>query len=228
MTNFIQTLKQLTSQGVEGYFAVKYADFAKSSEEMQKEYKRLAEDVALIIQEGKFLEIGPGPAYIAIEIAKRLPDVEIIGLEISDSMIEIAIKNTEEQRVSKNIFFKKGDASKMPFDDEEFDFVITSGSLHHWKKPVEVINEIHRILKPKCKALISDLRKDAPKESINDFASKIHSKLMRWGLMHSFREGYTTNQIENLIEATHFKKAQIRKEEISMQIILTKQVTEMV
>jgi hypothetical protein len=46
--------------------------------------------------------------------------------------------------------------------------------------------------------------------------------------MHSFREGYTTNQIENLIEATHFKKAQIRKEEISMQIILTKQVTEMV
>ena len=112
----------------------------------------------------------------------------------------------------------------MPFYDAEFDFIVTSGSLHHWKKPVEVINEIYRVLKPKCKALISDLRRDAPKEKIKNFASKIDSKLMRWGLMHSFREGYTANQIENIIKTTRFKKTQIREEEISMQIVLTKQV----
>jgi len=222
MSNLFQTLKQLLSEGVEGYFATKYAEFARNSEEMQNEYRRLAEKVVSLFEGGKLLEIGPGPAYVSIEIAKRLPKVEIIGLEISDTMIEIAKKNAKEHEVSEKITLKKGDASKMPLEDSEFDFVITSGSLHHWKKPIEVINEISRLLKPGCKAFISDLRKDAPERNIKEFANKIDSKLMRWGLMHSFREGYTAKQIENMIKTTNFQKAQIKEEEISMQIILTK------
>jgi len=222
MSNLFQTLNQLLSEGVEGYFAIKYAEFARNSEEMQNEYRRLAEKVVSLFEGGKLLEIGPGPAFVSIEIAKRLPKVEIIGLEISDTMIEIAKKNAKEHEVSEKITLKKGDASKMPLEDSEFDFVITSGSLHHWKKPIEVINEISRLLKPGCKALISDLRKDAPERNIKEFANKIDSKLMRWGLMHSFREGYTAKQIENMIKTTNFQKAQIKEEEISMQIILTK------
>ncbi|HIE17606.1 MAG TPA: methyltransferase domain-containing protein [Dehalococcoidia bacterium] len=33
----------------------------------------------------------------------------------------------------------------MPFSNAEFDFVISSGSLRHWNKPIEVFNEIHRV-----------------------------------------------------------------------------------
>ena len=222
MFRVFQTLKQIMSQGVEGYFAIKYAEFAKESEEMQKEYRRLAEKAALIIQEGRLLEIGPGPAYVSIEIAKRLSSVEIIGLEISDSMIEIAQRNAKEYGVSGKITFKKGDASKMPFEDSEFDFVVTNGSLHHWKKPTQVINEMHRILKPGCSGLVSDLRKDAPKEKIDGVANKIDSKLMRWGLKHSFKDSYTARQMEEMIKSTDFKQFEITEEEISMQILLKK------
>jgi ubiquinone/menaquinone biosynthesis C-methylase UbiE len=222
MSNLFQTLKQLISQGVEGYFAIKYAEFARDSEEMQKEYRRLAENVVSMFQKGKLLEVGPGPSHISIEIAKRLQDVEIIGLEISDTMIEMSNINAREHGVSGKITLKKGDASKMPFGDSTFDFVITSGSLHHWKKPNQVINEIYRVLKSECTALVSDLRKDAPKEKIKEFSNKINSKLMRWGLNHSFREGYTVKQIEEIIKSTHFKDVHIKKEEISMQILLKK------
>ena len=220
MSGFMHTLKQLTSQGIEGYFAVKYAEYAKRSEEMQKEYSRLAEHVVGIFSKGRLLEIGPGPAFVSIEIAKRLPDIEITGLEISDSMIEIANSNTMEQGLSNRILFRKADASKMPFSDSEFDFVVTSGSLHHWKRPMEVINEIYRVLKPGCKCIISDLVKDTPAERIREFASKIDSRIMRWGLMHSFKEGYTVNAINALIKDTRFKSAEIEVEDISMRILL--------
>jgi ubiquinone/menaquinone biosynthesis C-methylase UbiE len=219
---FFQTLKQLLSQGIEGYFAIKYYEFAKNSKEMQREYAHLAENVASMLQRGKLLEIGPGPAYIAIETAKRIPKIEITGLEISNTMIEIAKNNAEGHGVSKKIAFQKGDASQMPFEDSEYDFVITSGSLHHWKKPTQTINEIYRVLKPGCSALISDLRKDAPKERIKEFANQIDSRIMRLGLMHSFREGYTARQIEEMVKSTQFKGAQIKEEEISMQILLKK------
>lgn len=222
MFNLFQTLKQLLSEGVEGYFAIKYAEFARNSEEMQNEYRRLAEKVVSLFEGGKLLEIGPGPAYVSIEIAKRLPMVEIIGLEISDTMIEIAKKNAKEHEVSEKITLKKGDASKMPLEDSEFDFVITSGSLHHWKKPTQVVDEIYRVLRPGCRALVSDLMKDAPKEKVHDFANKIDSKLMRWGLKHSFKESYTARQIEQMIKSTHFREIEITEEEISMGIMLRK------
>ena len=222
MSNLFQTLKQLLSERVEGYFAIKYAEFARNSEEMQNEYRRLAEKVVSLFEGGKLLEIGPGPAYVSIEIAKRLPKVEIIGLEISDTMIEIAKKNAKEHEVSEKITLKKGDASKMPLEDSEFDFVITSGSLHHWKKPTQVVDEIYWVLRPGCRALVSDLMKDAPKEKVHDFANKIDSKLIRWGLKHSFKESYTARQIEQMIKSTHFREIEITEEEISMGIMLRK------
>ena len=222
MANPIQTVKQLMSQGIEGYFAVKYAEFAKNSQQMQDEYGRLAEIVVSLFKGGRLVEIGPGPAYVSIEIAKRLPNVEIVGLEISETMIEIAKENAETHELSDKITLRKGDASSMPFEDSEFDFAVTSGSLHHWKKPNQVLSEIYRILKPGCIALISDLRKDAPKEKVDEFANKIDSKFMRWGLKHSFKEGYTARQMQAMMKSTQFSEIEITEEDISMLIMLRK------
>ncbi len=220
MSELFQTMKQLLSQGVEGYFAVKYAEFAKNTKELRKEYRRLADKSASVIQEGKLLEIGPGPGYIFIEIAKLLPKMEVIGLDISDTMIEIAKMNADEYGLSERIEFRKGDASKMPFEDSSFDFVTSSGSLHHWKNPAQVFNEIYRVLKPGCRALISDLRKDTPKEKIKEWANIIDSKIMRWGLKHSFGESYTAQQIEKIINDSQFTKFEIKEEEINLEIWL--------
>jgi ubiquinone/menaquinone biosynthesis C-methylase UbiE len=222
MSNFFQTLKQIVSQGVEGYFAIEYAKFAKNTGKMREEYRRSAENIASIVQKGKLLEIGPGPGYVCIEIAKLLPEMEVIGLDISDTMIEIAKKNANEHGLSERIEFKKGDASKMPFEDSSFDFVISGGSLHHWKKPILIFNEIYRILKPGCRALISDLRKDAPKEKIKEWVDIIDSKIMRWGLKHSFGESYTAQQIEKITKDTQFTDFEIKVEEINLGIWLKK------
>jgi len=216
-------LKQFTSPGgIEGYFAIKYAEFAKNTEKAREEYRKLAGKAASIVQEGKLLEIGPGPGFISIEIAKLLPEMEITGLDISDTMIEIAKKNAEENGLSGRIEFKKGDASKMPFGDSSFDFIISNGSLHHWKKPNQIFNEIYRILKPGCRALIDDLRKDAPKEKIKEWEELINSKIMRWGLTHSIKESYTAQQIEKIIKTTQFTEFNIKIEEIDLEIWLQK------
>jgi ubiquinone/menaquinone biosynthesis C-methylase UbiE len=223
MSNLFQTVKQFVSPGgIEGYFATKYAEFAKTTEKLRKEYRRLADKTTSVVQEGELLEIGPGPGYISIEIAKLLPKMEVIGLDISDTMIQIAKKNANEQALSERIEFRKGDASRMPFEDSSFDFVISSGSLHHWKKPAQVFNEIYRVLKSDCRAMISDLRKDAPKEKIKDWEKHIDSKIMRWGLRHSFRESYTAQQIEKIIKDTQFTEFEIKEGEIDLEIWLKK------
>ena len=112
-------MKQFVSPGgIEGYFATKYAEVAKNTEIMRNEYRKLAVKAALEAQIGKALEIGPGPGYISIELAILSPELQIIGLEISDTMIEIARNNVKEYGLSDRIELKRSDASKMPFEDK--------------------------------------------------------------------------------------------------------------
>ncbi len=221
MAGIIQTIKQLRSEGIEGYFAIKYAEFAKDTPIMQEAYANLADRVMAVISEGTFLEVGPGPAFVSIEIARRTPRAQIVGLDISETMIGIGRGNVAEAGLSERITFRHGDATKMPFGDAEFGFVVSSGSLHHWSKPVEVFEEIYRVLKPGHPALVYDVRKDAPKDKVDEFSCHIKSRFMRWGLRHSVSESYTRQDIEELLSRTRFKKPErIELDDLGMFIWL--------
>ncbi|MGD0780947.1 MAG: class I SAM-dependent methyltransferase [Dehalococcoidales bacterium] len=87
MPDINQNLKLLRSEGVEGYFAIKYAEFAKDKPTMREAYANIADRVAAVIGEGTILEVDPGPAFVSIEIAKRNTRVNIVGLDISATMV---------------------------------------------------------------------------------------------------------------------------------------------
>jgi ubiquinone/menaquinone biosynthesis C-methylase UbiE len=221
VASIIQTIKQLRSEGINGYFAIKYAEFAKDTPTMQEAYANLADRVTAVVSEGTILEVGPGPAFISIEIARRIPQARIVGLDISETMIGIGRRNVAEAGLSERITFRLGNAVAMPFDGAEFDFVVSSGSLHHWSKPIEVFEEIYHVLKPSQAALVYDVRKDAPKDKVDEFSRHIVSWFMRWGLRHSVGESYTQQGIEQLLSRTHFKKAErIELDDLGMFIWL--------
>lgn len=223
MSNFLQTLKQFTSPGgIEGYFAVKYAQWAENSEMMRDEYKRIARQAAYEAQAGQALEIGPGPGFISLELARLLPEMDVVGLDLSETMIEMAEKNAQAYGLADRVRFEQGDAAAMPFQDDSFDLIVSSGSLHHWDKPARIFNEIHRVLKPGGSALVFDLRGDAPRESIDAMAGSIDSKVMRWGLRHSFAEGYTAQKIEEILGETPFTQPEIEVGDINLEIRLGK------
>jgi ubiquinone/menaquinone biosynthesis C-methylase UbiE len=223
VSGIVQTLRQFVSPGsIEGYFAVKYAEFAKNTEDIRNDYRRHAALAAAEVQEGKVLEVGPGPGYIAIELARLAPDLDIVGLDISETMIEIATRNAVEEGVAGQIAFRRGDAAQMPFEDSEFNLVLSNGSLHHWREPARVFAEICRVLKPGCRAMISDLRKDAPQDEVEALASNVDSRFMRWGLKHSVAEAYTAREIEELVNGIPFAELEVEIVEISMLIWLRK------
>lgn len=221
VTGVVQPFRQLFSQGIEGYFAVMYARSAKDTPRIQKGYADLAEQATAVIAEGLFLEVGPGPAFVSIEIARRAPGAQIIGLDISGKMIDIAQRNVEQAGLSERISLRQGDAARLPFADAEFDFVVSSASLHHWKEPARILNEIYRVLKPGKPALIFDVRRDASTEKVDEFCRGISSRFMRWGVRHSIREGYTPESMQHLLSQTRFGAAErIQLTDIGMSVWL--------
>jgi len=47
----------------------------------------------------------------------------------------------------ENIRFEIGNAADLPFEDNLLDFIVSTGSLHHWKSPVKVFDECYRVLR---------------------------------------------------------------------------------
>ncbi|MDI6888745.1 MAG: class I SAM-dependent methyltransferase [Methanocellales archaeon] len=162
----MRTLK-LLGEGIPFPFSILYARGARKY--FMRFYKEIAEEVASEIEAGYLLDLGTGHGLLPIEIAKIAPNVKITGIDISEDMVRIARKNVKREGVADRVKFQAGDANNLSFDDGSFDFIISTGAMHHWSNPITVFNEAHRVLKYGGKAWIYDLRRDASREKLEKY-----------------------------------------------------------
>ena len=127
-------------------------------------YRRVAE--AVVIEPGlagaaeisAVLEIGSGPGELAVEVARRLPGGEIVGIDLAQAMIDRATERARAAGLDQRVRFELADAAALPILDASFDIAVSTLSLHHWSDPAAVFTEIARVLRPGGVALIYDLR----------------------------------------------------------------------
>jgi SAM-dependent methyltransferase len=123
-------------------------------------YSRVAEDIARELttrrrhRSATIVDLGCGPGDLVVEIASRLKDAKIVGLDLSPSMLLWAGRHaTADGRVR----FVVGDAADLPFGDASVDVVVSTLSMHHWEDPSDAFAEIARVLRPDGIALLYDL-----------------------------------------------------------------------
>lgn len=156
--------KRLKIEAIPNPVVKLYALIARKSPCIRDIHQEVAEEVCSKISSGRILDVGTGPGYVPFEIAQRAPGLEIVGIDLSSGMVDIANKKAKELGLDNRVRFKLANASSLPFPDEYFDFVISTLSLHHWSDPSAGFKEIFRVLKNNGQACIYDLRKDTPKE----------------------------------------------------------------
>jgi len=163
------------------------------------------------IDHGLSLEIGPGPGYLGLEWLKKTEGTNLWALEISPNMIKMAEKNAEEYGLQGRVKYVKGDAQKMPFDDNTFDGAFTNGSLHEWSQPSRIFNEINRCLKPGGKFLVSDMRRDMSPFMKWFMKLMTKPKEIRPGLTSSINAAYTIQEIQSILSKTDLKSSTVKK-----------------
>ena len=74
----------------------------------------------------RVLDVGCGKGFLLYELTQAVPGIEIAGLDISAHAIE-------DSKEEVKPFLTLGTAGELPYEDNEFDFVISLGALHNLK-----------------------------------------------------------------------------------------------
>jgi len=108
-------------------------------------------------KDARILDVGTGNGNFIKMITSLTDDFkEIIGIDNLDKAIEASNKNFEDERIK----FIKMDAFKMDFENDSFDIVCLSNSLHHLRDINGILKELARVLKPDGAILVNEMMND--------------------------------------------------------------------
>ncbi|MFH1457810.1 MAG: methyltransferase domain-containing protein [Candidatus Omnitrophota bacterium] len=171
---------------------------------MYPNYPLIADEVLsrLNFTQGRILDIGTGLGTLALEFAKRLPQAEIIGVDISQEMLQEAQKNACARQLG-HVKFIPCDAHKFCFRDLSFDLAVSFGVLHHLNDLKAVFSGIKTLLKPGAVAYIYDLRKDAGQDIVSEITRGM-SPLQARAFLESVKESFDEPHLENVLKDAGF------------------------
>lgn len=89
-----------------GDFAEEYA--RKHRRIAEKFGREMAEKLTLRgFREGRILDAGCGFGATAIVLARTLPQSEVVGIDLSDPLLELAIQAAQDAGVSERVIFER-------------------------------------------------------------------------------------------------------------------------
>lgn len=189
-------------------------------------YETAAKEIVSKVDSGRILDIGTGPGCLPIEIAKKTPHVEIIGVDASGTLIRIARKSAKRECVEDRIKFEVKSAYDLGFKHDYFDLVVSSGVIHHLKYPLQAFNESFRVLKPNNEAWIYEFVTDAASKEIKQGLKKMGVPCFPTALffrLHGLKyDEYIRGRIARALEESLFEKYEFEKRWGIMKIVLIK------
>lgn len=119
----------------------------------------LVVELSDVKQGQKVLDIGCGTGLLSLNFLKKA-DCSITGIDSSQEMLSVFNDKIVKLGLSDRIATKLEDAADLNFEENSFDVVASTVTLHHLKNKLPTIEKIHDILKPGGRFVLGDIDMD--------------------------------------------------------------------
>ncbi|WP_017317461.1 class I SAM-dependent methyltransferase [Mastigocladopsis repens] len=161
---------------------------------------------------GLVLDAGTGPGRIPVLLCQMRPQWQVIAIDLAQSMLEIASQHIQQAGLLQQIRLELVDTKNLPYQDEQFDLVVSNSLVHHLPDPLPFFRELKRVLKPNGGIFIRDLFRPADETTMNALVNTIgaeydahQKKLFR----DSLQAALTLDEVNQLISQVGLKRVKV-------------------
>lgn len=105
------------------------------------------------------LDVATGTGDMAIMAMKMLHPDRIVGIDLSEKMLEVGRKKIEKEQLGTKIELLRGDAETINFPDDSFDGVMVAFGVRNFENLEKGLKEILRVLKPGAQLVVLEFSK---------------------------------------------------------------------
>ena len=106
------------------------------------------------------LDVATGTGDFAIEAMTLKPE-KVIGIDISQGMLDVGIQKINEKGLSSVIQLQQADSEKLPFEENKFDAVTVAFGVRNFENLEAGLAEMLRVMKPGGRVAILEFSKPA-------------------------------------------------------------------
>ena len=129
------------------------------------------------------LDVAAGTADMSIMACKLLKPEKIIGIDISDQMLELGKKKIEKEGLATQIELQNGDSEAINFADNSFDAVMAAFGVRNFENLERGLTEMIRVLRPGGQLVILEFSKPerkAVRSLYNLYMRIVAPQVARW------------------------------------------------
>ena len=105
------------------------------------------------------LDVATGTGDFAFEAISILKPEKIIGVDISEGMLDVARKKISERNLQHIFSVQMGDSEGLHFSDDHFDAITVAFGVRNYQNLEKGLADMYRVLKPEGKIVILEFSK---------------------------------------------------------------------
>ncbi len=121
-------------------------------------WRRKAVEILSDIQPKRILDVATGTADFAIATT-RLNPVEVVGVDISESMLEIGRGKIRQKKLTDTIRLESGEAENLKFENNHFDAAIVAFGARNFEFLDKGLSEMYRVVRNGGKIIVLEFSK---------------------------------------------------------------------
>jgi len=163
---------------------------------------------------GEVLDLGTGPGQIPIEMCERTARVQILAVDLSSHMLDLARGNIEVAEWTDRIMLDLIDAKQLPYEDGRFACVMSNSLVHHIAEPSRLLTEAVRVTSPGGFLFFRDLVRPEDDAAIRRLIEKYaiyDTRQQRKLYESSLRAALTVEEMQQAVSALGFDPETVKQ-----------------